>query len=585
MKRNRIIIVLLFFLVCFLGILIRLFYWQVMRHEKLSGLAEEQHFVNLIIPSKRGDILASDQTPLATNEQAYLLYADIRNFNKNKKEIVEKITPLIFQEEINKLKLSPKDRSEFLDNKEKILTAALNQKNIVWVPLAHKLSLKTKTALEGKNFSGLGFEDEDKRYYPEGSSSAHLLGFVGKDSLGYDQGYFGLEGQYDLMLKGKEGKKILEKDALGRPIIFGNQEIYESREGRTLVTTIDKYIQYQSDKYLQEGMKTWDARAGNVIVANPQTGAILAMASYPNYDPADFAGYASDLYKNPGINDVFEPGSIMKPVIMSMALEEGKVKPTSRCPVCSGPRVIGEYTIRTFNNQYHPNLTMTQVLENSDNTGMVYIGELLGKKTIYNYLQKYEFGNLTGIDLQEEETGTIKPLSQWYPIDAATINFGQGIAVTPIQMVRAFNVIANGGRLLKPYIVEEELENNGKKINVAPKDSKIIISKETANILTEMLVSVTEKSPLHFPKERTPQLNNYRIAAKSGTAQIPIYGSYDPNKTIGSVIGFAPVNKPRFLVYVRLVEPAVRPWGSDTAGPIFFKIMADLLLHFGIPPD
>lgn len=580
MKTHRLTFLLILFFFSFCLVIARLFYWQIVKGDALSQEAENQHFVTFEIPASRGKIYARDKTLFVSNEASYLLYADL-HLIKDKKNVAQFLTPLLIHEEASQSAVITPD---IIKKKNTFILNLLNNKNAVWVTLAHKLSQNTKDKIEKENYNGLGFQNEEKRYYSEDSSLANLLGFVGSDSLGLDKGYFGLEGNYDLQLKGKNGKLRFEKDALGRPIFLAEQEEIKSKQGRDLITTIDKYVQLISDKYLKEGMKTWGAKAGNVIVINPQTGEILAMASRPTYDPAKYTNFSTEIYKNPVIADSFEPGSIFKPFIMSLALEEKKVTSGSRCPSCTGPVVIGEYTIRTFNDQYHPQTTMTEILENSDNTGMVYIGSLLGKEKIYNYLTKLGFGDYTGIDLQEEETGTIKPLSEWYPIDTATVTFGQGIAITPIQMVKAFTAIANKGKMVKPYVVAKEIEE-GKEINVAPQEFTQVFKKEVAEVLTEMLINVTLKSPLHFPRDLMPELNKYKIAAKSGTAQIPIAGRYDPNKTVASVIGFAPADNPRFLVYVRLLEPSARIWGSDTAGPIFFNIVKDLLYHFGIPPQ
>jgi cell division protein FtsI/penicillin-binding protein 2 len=273
----------------------------------------------------------------------------------------------------------------------------------------------------------------------------------------------------------------------------------------------------------------------------------------------------------------------MKPLIMAAAINENKVKPDSKCPSCSGPRVIGGFTIRTFNNQYHPQASMTQVLENSDNTGMIFVGEKLGLEKVYSYLEKYGFGKKTNIDLEGEEEGNLRPKKDWREIDLATATFGQGIAVTQIQMLKGFAALANGGFSITPHVASKTSDDK-KAYPVNFKKGDRILKEDTTMAVKDMLVSVTERSPLRFSRDLHPELKNYRIAAKSGTAQIPIAGHYDSNKTIGSVIGFVPAEKPRVLVYVRLIEPSVRSWGSDTAGPIFFNIMDDLLKHYGIPP-
>lgn len=577
-KNSRLIIITSIFVLIFFAIIAKLFQWQVLNSEKMSILAENQHFITFQIPALRGEILDEDKTPLVKNEVGYLLYANLKNINQSKEKIAREIAKIIINKD------SDGKNKDLLMSEEIRIKNIIDTKDAIWVPLAHKISVEAKNQIEKLNIKGLGFEEEKKRFYPEGSMSAHLLGFVGKDINGNDKGYFGLEGYYDLQLRGKDGKLRQEKDAFGRPIIFGETDEIKTKNGRTLVTTIDKSVQLIIEKYLKEGMEKWGAKSGSVTVMDPKSGAILGTASFPSYDPAKFDDYKNNLYENPLVGETFEPGSIIKPIIMSMALQEKKVKPNTRCPKCSGPRRIGEYEISTFNNQYHPNLTMTEVLENSDNTGMVYVGDLLGKETMYNYLIKYGFGEQTGIDLEEEETGTVKPLDKLYPIDAATTTFGQGIAVTQVQMIKAFAVIANGGYLIKPYVVQKIIDQN-REINVKPDLGKRILNNEVAKVLSEMLVNVTNKSPLHFPRDLVPGLNKYKISSKSGTAQIPLFGHYDPTKTIGSVVGFAPTENPKFLILVRLIEPTARPWGSDTAGPIFFNITKDLLTYYGINPE
>lgn len=581
MKNFRLILVFSFFTLCFVGITIRLYYWQIISYERFSALAQEQHFSTINLPSSRGKILDREKNSLVDNERAYLLYADLGNIKKTKTEIPKILAPLLVD---NLLDISSEEQKEKIVLKEKLLTDLINKKDVSWIALGRKINIQTKETINNFKISGLIFEEEEKRFYPEGSMSAQLLGFVGKDQNGEDQGYFGLEGFYNLQLKGKEGKIILEKDALGRPIVFGEQDEKKASAGRSLILTIDKSIQLFVEKHLKEGIEQFGAKSGNVIVMNPQTGEILAMSSFPAFNPSSYNLYNENLYQNPVVSENFEPGSIMKPLIMSVALAKNKVTPETKCPLCSGPREIGGYLIKTFNEQYHPNINMTDILVNSDNTGMVYIGDLLGEENIYEYLYKYGFGNKTGIDLEGENEGEIKPLDNWYPIDWATATFGQGIAVTPIQMIRAFSVLANGGYLVKPYLVAKIVDNQ-KEIDISPNQKTRIFKTEVTKTISQMLVNVANKSPLHFPKDTMPELSRYQIAAKSGTAQIPLAGHYDSTKTIGSVIGYAPADNPKFIVLVRLVEPTVRPWGSDTAGPIFFKIIKDLLIYYNIGLD
>lgn len=544
------------FLLLFALITLRLFYWQILSGEKLAVAADSQHFASLEIAAKRGEILSSDQTPMVTNQDAYLVFANVKKLKIPASEISNKIQPLIAT----------------------TVSARLSDPNAVWVPIDNRLSPETKDKIMDFKFEGIDYAKESIRFYPESSSAAHLLGFVGLDNNSRPKGYFGLEGFYERDLAGRAGSRKLERDAFGRPLALTEEVETPAEDGRTITTSIDKTVQGITDNYLKKGLETWGALSGTVIVMEPKTGRILAMSSYPAYDPLNYAKFSTDLYKNPAVAETFEPGSIMKPLIMAAAINENKIAPDTRCPVCAGPRAIEGGVIKTFNNQYHKDLTMTEVLENSDNTGMVYVGESLGKDLLISYLKKYQFGEKTGIDLQEEETGRVK--TEWYPLDLATVTFGQGIAVTPIQMVRAFAVLANGGYFVTPQVATKIGD-----YDLKPQIGKQILTGETTNKIKEMLVSVSLKSPLHFPLDRTPGLTKFRIAAKSGTAQIPIKGSYaEDTKTIASVIGFAPADDPKFLVYVKLNEPQVRIWGSDTAGPIFFAIIRDLLLYYNISP-
>jgi len=558
-----------FLLIGFL-ILSRLFYWQVLNFEQLAAAAEEQHFISLEIPASRGRILAADEFPLVTNKEAFLVFASIPDLEESAEEIAAQLAPLF---------ATPSARLAI----EEMMKERLKREDLVWVPLNHKVARETKEAIEKLNLAGIGFEEEEKRGYPEGSSAAHLLGFVGSDISGRDKGYFGLEGLYDWQLRGRPGMVHQERDALGRPILIGGFGQEKSEDGRDLVLFLDRAVQFIVEEKLKWGIEKYGAKAGSVVVMDPQTGGILAMASYPDYDPAEHVKFAKETYKNPIIADLFEPGSIIKPFIMSAALNEEVVTPKTECDRCGGPRVIGEHTISTFNDEYFPNSTIAEVIEHSDNVGMVFVAEKLGHEKVYEYLAKFGLGERTEIDLEEETSGDLRPKDEWRKIDLATAAFGQGVALTRMQITRAFSALANQGKLLQPLVVKKILTPE-EEIEIQPKEAYQVIKPQVAKMITEMLVSATEKSPLRFPRNRIPELNGYRIAAKSGTAQIPVAGHYDPEKTIASVIGFAPADNPRFTILVSLTEPTARPWGSDTAGPIFFQILKELFIYYGIQP-
>jgi stage V sporulation protein D (sporulation-specific penicillin-binding protein) len=548
-KRLKIVIYLIPFLA--LTILCRLFYWQIIRGPELQSKANRQHETVTFLEAKRGDILDYEGNVLAGTKNLYQLYVYKPQLKISNSELIDKL--------IDNLDKTQEATSE-LDIRNYLKNRLSLDSN--WISLMHYQTADTKERLENLNITGLGFDDEYVRYYPEASLSAHVLGFVGQDVSGEEQGYFGLEGFQDRLLRGRGGKVRTEVDAQGNPILIGNYQFLHAIEGKSVTTTISKKIQYLTEKMLKEGLDKYQASAGNVIVLESKTGKVRAMVSFPNYDPGKFSDFPQESFKNPNVADLFEPGSIFKVLIMAAGLNEKVISPETQCDICSGPIQIGKYAIKTWNETYHPNTTMTETIINSDNTGMVFVANKLGKNIFVDYLKKYGFGKMTEIQLQEEVSGTLRNAKDYGDIDLATNSFGQGIAVTPIQITAAVNTIANGGYYQKPTIIEKEV---GKAIK--------ILSPEAANDMTQIMIQAVDKGEAKWAK---PQ--GVVIAGKTGTAQIPIEGHYDPDKTIASFIGFFPANNPRFTMLVTLKEPQTSPWGSETAAPLWFAIAKQLML-------
>lgn len=563
----------------FLLIIVRLFHWQILAYSELSTKALNQQKNRLEIPAHRGEIFTSDNFPLVINKPAYLFFAEPKKIKEDPKFLTEKIAEIVKLE--NEASRSADEKNESL---KKEILEKLSAKNLYWVPLLKKISGEAKSQIANLKIEGLGFRESEVRSYPEASMAAQALGFLGEDLNGRPRGYFGIEGYYDRELAGKSGYLESEKDALGSPIVVGNFKEKPGEPGSDLILTIDHSVQYFIEKYLWEGIQKWGAKGGSALVMNPKNGQIIALASWPGYEPERFEMFDKNLYKNPAANDVYEPGSVVKPLIMAAAINENLINPETKCSLCGGPREIDGYLIHTFNDQYHPNLTITEILENSDNTGMVFVGDKLGKDKLFQYLKSYGFGERTGIDLEDEETGYLRNKYEWSEIDKATLTFGQGMGTTALQVARAFSTLANGGNLIKPQLVEK-IVSGERTFPLKNESQGRVLKKSTTLLVTEMLVNVSLKSPLHFVLERMPELKNYRISAKSGTAQIAIAGHYDEKRTVASVIGYAPADNPKFLVLVKLNEPSVRPWGSDTAGPVFFNIIRDLLIYYNIPPE
>jgi stage V sporulation protein D (sporulation-specific penicillin-binding protein) len=550
---------LLFFLVFFALIVMRLFYWQVVRAQELSAIGQAQYDQQEVSIAQRGEIKTSDGFSLAADKLAYLVYT-------NPKVVKDKN---VEADALGKL----------LDIKSATVSALLSE-NKFWVPIKSSVDNSVKEKIAAKNLPGVGFQEQTVRFYPEASMAAQLLGFVGKDENGNDQGYFGLEGYYDRQLSGKNGYAIVVHDASGHPILAKMNNSTVKVDGRDLVLNIDRRIQYMLDTELKKGIATYGAKSGMAAVMDPKTGAILAMSSFPNFDPSHYQDFPDTSYINPFITSTYEPGSTFKPLVMSAALDEGLIQPNTECTICTGPVPIGGYQIHTWDDHYFPNSTMTDVIVHSDNTGMVFVGEKLGLDRMLDYLQKFGIGDTTGIDLQGEEAPEIHPKDQWYPIDLATASFGQGIVVTPMELLDAVASIANNGKRMEPQVVAAVQTPDGQTITIPPKEINQPISATTAQVMTQIMVDAANEGEASFAR-----LKGYNIAGKTGTASIPVSGHYDPTKTIASFVGFGPAEDPKFAMLVILNQPSSSIYGSETAAPVFYAVAKDILMYYGIPPS
>ena len=549
--RWKVRLIFFFFTVFLIIVLIKAFIFQVLTENFFSSslVVKKELPKRGVIYDRNGEILAKSQT-------VFRLYIDKKIFKRNEENIKAIAKELGVEEASIEAKLD-------LDR--------------VWVSIVKNLSVQKKQALENLSIKGLVFEQELKRVYPEASLSAHLLGFVGKNKEGESVGYFGIEGYYDKALQGLAGIVKSQRGGGGLPVLFGIQQIIEPGKGVELYLTIEKGLQKIVKRRLKEGMEAYGAKIGCITVVNPSTLEILSLVCLPDYDPNEYYKYPEEYFVNYFVSNSYEPGSIFKPLIVGAALEEGVIEKDTKVDE-SGPVTIGDAQINTWDNKYEGEITITRVLERSSNVGMVRIGEKLGKKNIWKYLKLYGFFEKTGIDLEGEGKSIIKPKGKWYPVDYATVTFGQGIAVTPIQMLRAFSAVVNGGELLKPYVVYKV--DDGREKLVERKVQRRVLSEKTSKTLRLMLVKAVENG---LVKWKRPE--GYSIGGKTGTAQIPIKGRYDPEKTLASFMGFFPAEKPKILIMVMLKEPEASPWGSETAAPIFFKLVKDLIVYYNILPE
>ncbi|HRN96520.1 MAG TPA: penicillin-binding protein 2 [Candidatus Levybacteria bacterium] len=554
----RITLVLAFFGLLYGFVLIRLFYWQVVRAEDLRDQSKLQSYESLLVDSARGEILASDGFPLATNKPTFLVYANPKQIS-DRQEVADILGPLL--------------------ERDPASISALLKQDLFWVRLKSQIDGDTRDEIQKLDIPGIGFQQESIRLYPEASMAAHMVGFLGKTEQGEDRGYFGVEGYYNEQLKGRPGRLYVVKDALGNPVISDVRE-EKKIDGRALTLTIDRAVQFIADRELKEGVARYQAEGGSVIILESKTGKILAASSVPDFDPQNYYEFDPDSYRSPIIASLYEPGSTFKVLVMAAGINEKVVKPDTRCNTCDKPVEISGYKIKTWNDKYYPNTTMTEVIQHSDNTGMVYVAQKLGQEKFIQYLDKFGIGSLTGIDVQGESSGIIRDRETWLPIDLATASFGQGISITPVQLVAAVNAIANEGKILKPHVVSSIMTEKGKTITIVPEVTSEPITKTTSEVMTWMMVNSVEKGESQWTK-----LPGYRVAGKTGTAQIPVAGHYDPTKTIASFVGFFPADDPKVTMLVLVDRPKTSIYGSETAAPIFFDIARNLVNYYNVKPN
>ncbi len=567
------------FIVVLALVILRLSYWQIIRADDLAGEAYDQYVSKDVISGIRGEIITSDNFPLVLNQAVYTLGAYLPAVLDTPSSIVERVMPNLslaiddpaIATDEAKLKVALAD---LRSTTESTMLERLGKSG--YTVLTRALSIAEKEAITGLDIKGLIFDQSFIREYPESSMSAQLTGFVGRDDVGNPTGYFGLEGYYDRELAGRSRIEKQEKDAGGNPLLVGDFQLLPGRTGRTLKLYLERGTQYLVEEELKNGLERYGAIAGEVIVMDPKTGGILAMASLPSYDPAKFHLYDTYLYKNPSVANTYEPGSTFKVLVMAAAFNEGVVKEDDHCDICAGPYPIGKYNIKTWNQEYREGATPMDIIVHSDNVGMVWTEQKLGGEKFLEYLKKFGFGQKTGIDLQEEISSSLR--TKWGDIDYATSSFGQGIAVTSIQMLSAVGAIANQGVLMEPHLVQSVIGDTA--VAIPPKSKGEVISRETSQRITNLMVQAVEQGEAQWA---TPK--GYKIAGKTGTAQIAVEGHYDKEKTIASFVGFAPADNPRFVMLVKLSEPSSSQWAAETAAPLWFSIAQKLLLRYNLAPS
>jgi len=624
------------------GIVLRLFNVQILNYDLYSARAMRQHGVAKEILPLRGRIFVraseekSELYPLAANKEFALVYAVPEDI-VNPKEAMEKLTPILFPlfyeepdqdvlvanieknlrqqmaadvinhnppapgEEIiideEQLKIAlAKERLILEENLTKAKEEAtkayqeelldkLSKPNDPYEPLAKKVDKDKLAEILSLNIGGVDYWLSDWRYYPEKNIASHMLGYViDNNENTITEGSYGLEGFFNRELAGTVGKVVAERDAAGQIIIAADRQVSPAVNGADLILTIDKTVQNVACRKLNEAALRHGADSGALIIMNPKTGAVIAICAWPDFDPNEY-GKTKDInyFNNVGIWQAYEPGSVFKPLTMSMGVDLELVEPDSKF-TDTGSVTIATETIKNAEDKVYGEATMTQVLANSINTGAIYVARKVGINNFLKYVEDYGLGKKTGITLMTESAGNINSLRDKMHgdnLNLAVSSFGQSITVTPLQLAAAFSVIANGGILMQPYIIAEIIKADGEHLKTPVREIRRVISPRSAILVAGMMVNVVEQG--HAKRAGVP---GYYVAAKTGTAQIASRtGRGYSGRTNHTLVGFAPADDPLFVMVAYLEDPKDAKYAESTATPLFGEVASFVLNYYQVAKE
>ncbi|NWF92679.1 MAG: transpeptidase family protein [Syntrophaceae bacterium] len=554
--RIRIILLSILLFFCFVAIVGRMFQLQVLKKEELYKLAAQQHHVQIPLVPKRGTIYDQKENELAVSIEVDSVYADPRRVTD-----VEGTASAL-------ARVLRMDRAELRKRLK-------SHRSFEWI--RRKISSREAEEIKALQLPGIHFLKENQRCYPNAQLASHVIGFVGLDSKGLE----GVEYQYDSLLNGGNRMWTRGRDALGREIVTGDRLLEKEDQHRNIFLTLDKHIQHMVETELSSAVQKWRARGGMAVAMDPQTGKVLAMACYPFFNPNQFLQYQSKFWRNRTITDSFEPGSLFKAFLAATALEEHVVRPSDSFFCENGAYAIYDRTIHDHTK--YGWLTFQQIIKFSSNIGASKVGVKMGKDRFYRYIRAFGFGEKTGIDLPGEGRGIVHHPRYWPPVALGTISFGQGISVTAIQLATALSAIANGGFLMRPYVVEKITSEKGETIqSFQPEVIRRVISEETARKVAALLKATTEKGGTG--EAAVPA--GYEVAGKTGTAQKvdPVLGGYSEEHFISGFMGFAPAQDPKIVLVVVIDEPQGTAYGSVVAAPLFRAMMEKILPYLHIHP-
>ena len=557
----------LIFAAATLLLVLRLVQVQILSHQDFEAQARDIHFWTQTVEGPRGTILDRNGFPLVTGIDTFEIHIDRQAWELdegNERFAIQQLSRLlgVTEEQVRAIVESGSGRDVLL---------ALN------VPY----SLGERVIADG--LPGVRVTASNLRRYAEGDLASQVLGFVGRDN----NGLAGIEYDFDAILSGEPGRYVYERDSIGNPIPFGAQAVDPIQPGADIVLTIDRTLQRIAEDHLARALEETGASGGTILVMDPHTGDILAMASEPSFDVTDLdltdPNLDFSLFRNRAVTDLYEPGSVFKVITMSAALDAGLVNPNTTF-VDTGAIVVGARTIRNFDLSFHGQQTMTQVLQRSLNTGTAWVATTLGTDLFYWYLSQFGFGEVTNAGFAGEAPGIVKEPGNlfWSEVDLATNSFGQGISVTPLQIVRAYSVIANGGELVRPRLIRAIITDDGVR-DVPVVIERQVLREETARTMWRMMQAVVDGVDGH-----PAQVTGWPIAGKSGTSDVAEDGAYLEGEFIASFAGFAPADDPRVVVLVKIDRPQgeteYERFGGVVAAPIYAALMEDILPYLGSPP-
>jgi cell division protein FtsI (penicillin-binding protein 3) len=546
-----------FFLVLFVVAAGRAFQLQVLQGEKLKRLGERQHLKEWIVLPKRGAVMDRTGEPLALSLEAQSVYA--RPHRIHDPVSVSRALAKILNLDVNEVK-------------QKIIS----EKPFVWIK--RQIGPQEAEEIQAFNADGIGMFYEPKRYYPQGQLAGQVIGFVGRDSEGLE----GLELHYNGYIRGETGSSVIERDALGRRVLIQGVEGLQIPPGGDIHLTLDMSIQHLAEKELEATISKYRAKAGIAIVVEPFTGEVLALANYPSFNPNNFSKQSSQQKRNRAVADSFEPGSTFKTILAAAALEESVVGKDDLF-YCE----MGKYAYAgKIIHDTHPYgwLPFSKILQVSSNIGFTKVAEKLKRERYFKYIEKFGFGQITGIDVPGEVPGLLRKPETWSAIDLATHAFGQGISATPMQMVMAYATIANGGFLMRPYLVRRVVGPKGEVLlENQPHVVRRVVSEKTSRLLASMLKEVTNEGGTGM----MAKVEGFEVAGKTGTAQKAdlTHGGYAAAKRVGSFVGFVPADDPKLVALVLVDEPEGAVYGGVVAAPAFRNIARGALRHLVVAPQ